>query len=230
MDFKLLILLIPAFFVGYVYYRLRLQKQKKYIQSFRFNSLIAKKIKEKYPHLSDDDIALVFNALRDYFTLCHMAKRKMVAMPSQVVDLAWHEFILVTRSYQEFCKKAFGQFLHHSPSETMPSPVSAQESIKRAWRLACAQQAINPSRPVRLPLLFAIDSRLNIEDGFHYSLDCKRNTSTQLDGNKSYIDYCAAHIACASGCAGISGDVSSDGSGLFSGSADSSCGGGCGGD
>lgn len=230
MDFKLLILIIPAFLAGYVYFQLRLQKQKRYIASFRFNSLISRKIKDKYPHLNDQDVALVFDALRDYFALCHMAKRKMVAMPSQVVDLAWHEFILVTRSYQEFCQKAFGRFLHHSPSETMPSPTRAQESIKRAWRLACANSAINPANPSRLPLLFAIDSQLNIEDGFHYSPDCKRKASMQLDSNKSYIDYCAAHISCASGCAGISGELSSDGSGLFSGGADSSCSGGCGGD
>ncbi|GAA6151212.1 glycine-rich domain-containing protein [Pseudoteredinibacter isoporae] len=230
MDFKLLILIIPALLAGYLYYQIRLQQQRKYIGHFRFNSLIAKKIKTQYPHLSDEDVARVFSALRDYFTLCHMAKQKMVAMPSQVVDLAWHEFILITRSYQSFCQRAFGRFLHHNPSEVMSSPVRAQESIKRAWRLACAQKNIDPARPSQLPLLFSIDATLKIEDGFHYSLDCKRKANTKVDSNKTYIDYCAAHIACASGCSGTSGNTSTESSGLFSGSTDSGCSGGCGGD
>ncbi len=35
--------------------------------------------------------------------------------PSQRVDLAWHEFLLFTRLYLEFCTVHFGRFLHHDP-------------------------------------------------------------------------------------------------------------------
>jgi len=35
--------------------------------------------------------------------------------PSQRVDLAWHEFILCTRAYQEFCEVHFGRMIHHDP-------------------------------------------------------------------------------------------------------------------
>ena len=77
---------------------------------------------------------MVFRALRDYFWMCNVGKRKMVAMPLQVVDDGWHEFILYTRSYKVFCKKALGRFLHHTPTEAMRTPTLAQEGIKRAWR------------------------------------------------------------------------------------------------
>lgn len=77
----------------------------------------------------------------------------MVAMPSQVVDDGWHEFILFTRSYKSFCKKALGRFLHHTPTEAMRTPTSAQEGIKRAWRLACAKENNNPGKPNRLLLI-----------------------------------------------------------------------------
>ena len=35
--------------------------------------------------------------------------------PSVPVDLAWHEFILCTRMYSDFCERLFGRFLHHQP-------------------------------------------------------------------------------------------------------------------
>lgn len=164
---------------------------------------------------------MVFDALRDYFTLCNQAKKRMVAMPSQVVDVAWHEFIIFTRSYEIFTRKAIGRFLHHTPTEAMKAPTLAQDGIKRAWRLACAKENIDPFAPSRLPLLFSIDQLLDIEDGFHYTLNCK-DQSTPQQTNR----YCAGHIGCAAGCGG-SGDSSG---GLFDFLGDSSdSGGGCGG-
>lgn len=37
--------------------------------------------------------------------------------PSQIVDLAWHEFILFTKAYSDFCVLHFGRFIHHYPGE-----------------------------------------------------------------------------------------------------------------
>jgi len=36
--------------------------------------------------------------------------------PSARVDLAWHEFILFTRTYANFCDQQFGKLIHHEPS------------------------------------------------------------------------------------------------------------------
>ena len=195
----ILFLLVLGFFI-YAYHEDKKKEQflhraqLSYIENYQFNSAIGKKVKNKYPHLTNAQVELVLDGLRDYFYICNKAKRKMVSMPSQVVDVAWHEFILFTRSYQVFCEQAFGYFLHHTPTEAMRTPTLAKDGIKRTWRIACAKSKINPSTPTRLPLLFAIDSMLSIEDGFKYSLNCK-------DGDK----YCAGHIGCASGCVGDSG-------------------------
>ncbi|MDH5409495.1 MAG: hypothetical protein OEY00_12860 [Gammaproteobacteria bacterium] len=215
-------------FSGLLYFYLRNKKNRQlaFIKKYHFHKSIREKIIARHPHLTDEQSHLVFRALRDYFWMCNMAKRRMVAMPSQVVDDAWHEFILFTRSYKVFCRKALGRFLHHTPTEAMSSPTLAQEGIKRAWRLACAKEHIDPKNPNRLPLIFAIDAMLNIENGFKYSLNCK-------DKNSPTGDYCAGHIGCSSGCAGDSGS-SSDSGGLFDGAFNSNCssgcGGGCGGD
>ncbi|MOA66413.1 hypothetical protein D3C78_1931600 [compost metagenome] len=67
---------------------------------------------------------------------------------------------------------------------------------------------------MQLPLLFAIDALLNIEDGYRYSLNCQ-DRSSPLYGD----GYCAGHIGCGGSCdSGSDGGDSGDG------------GGGCGGD
>ncbi len=35
--------------------------------------------------------------------------------PSHRVDLAWHEFILFTRTYGDFCNRFFAKMIHHEP-------------------------------------------------------------------------------------------------------------------
>jgi hypothetical protein len=67
---------------------------------------------------------------------------------------------------------ALGRFLHHTPAEAMLTPQNAQEGIRRAWRLACGLENISARTPPRLPLIFKLDDRLNIPDGFRYSLNC----------------------------------------------------------
>lgn len=188
-----------------------------FIETYEFHKSIRRKLSDKRPELTPEQQVLVLRALRDWFWMCSRGGRRMVSMPSQVVDDAWHEFILFTRAYEGFCRKALGRFLHHTPAEAMPAPTLAQEGIKRAWRLACAREGINPKFPTRLPLIFALDAMLGISDGFTYTLDCTDRRSGGCGG------YCASHIGCGSGCAGDFGGESGDGGG-------SSCGGGCGGD
>ncbi len=35
--------------------------------------------------------------------------------PSLTVDYAWHEFILCTKLYMDFCQTHFGKYIHHHP-------------------------------------------------------------------------------------------------------------------
>lgn len=210
--FQVVVVLILLFFFIYNKHK----KRKEFIASFQFPVAIKKRVNAKYPHLSNDQIELVLDALKSFFIISYKAKLKPVAMPSQVVDVAWHEFILFTKNYEIFCKKGIGRFLHHTPTEAMKSPTNAQDGIKRAWRLACDLENINPASPARLPLLFAIDAKLKIEDGFFYSKNCKDKSSPTYGQ-----DYCATHIGCSSGCSGSSGDSST--------SCGSSCGSSCGG-
>ncbi|MFS1524018.1 hypothetical protein ACL7TT_07875 [Microbulbifer sp. 2304DJ12-6] len=108
----------------------------------------------------------------------------------------------------------------------MHTQILAQEGIKRAWRLACAKGNINPKKPNRLPLLFALDERLKIKDGFTYDINCG-SAKSRADGN----GYCAGDIGCTGGCVGSFGAPGSGGNFFDSTGGDSgTCSGGCGGD
>ncbi|TXT29747.1 MAG: hypothetical protein FD131_2213 [Rhodocyclaceae bacterium] len=192
------------------------QRRGAYIAAYPYQRFLDQRLAARRPELSAEQRSEVFAALDDYFQLCRKAGRRMVAMPSQAVDDAWHEFILFTRQYDTFCRHAFGRFLHHTPAEAMSTPTQASDSLKRAWRLACAHEKINPKAPERLPRLFALDAALGIAGGFVYQLDC-----LAASGGAAGSGYCASHIGCSGSSGGCSGDSgSSDGGG---------CGGGCGG-
>jgi hypothetical protein len=188
-----------------------------FIDGYRFGATLDQRFAARRPELTPEQRNEVFAGLRDYFHLCHSAGRRMVAMPSQAVDDAWHEFILFTSHYERFCRHAFGRFLHHTPAAAMPSPTAASEGIKRAWRLACARERINPKKPERLPRLFALDAALLIAGGFVYQLDC-------LAAGQAGTGFCASHIGCGGGCSGDSGGADSDGGSGDGGG--SGCGGG----
>lgn len=189
-------------FIAYIIYTELKKKQTvqlTYIANYEFPKRVKESVLKTYPHLNEADTELVLQGLRDFFHISNQAKGQMVSMPSQVVDVAWHEFILFTKAYQNFCQKAFGKFFHHHPAEAMKSPTIAQEGIKRAWNLACTKEDIYPKTPDRLPLLFALDMMLNIPDGFKYTLNCQTSNS----------GYCASDIGCGGGgCAG--GDTAGD--------------------
>lgn len=193
------------------------QRRAAYIDNFPYQKWLDQRLAERRPELTAEQRAEVFVGLRDYFQICRIARRRMVSMPSQVVDDAWHEFILFTRQYQQFCERGLGRFLHHTPAEAMRSPTDAQDGIKRAWRLACKRDGIDPKAPQSLPLLFALDALLGIAGGFVYQLDCL--AAVQAGAGTG---FCAGHIGCGGGgCSGGDGD----------GSAGDGCsGGGCGGD
>ncbi|MCB4360464.1 glycine-rich domain-containing protein [Quatrionicoccus australiensis] len=221
---KFVIIAGLALLAGLLWRNWARQRQAGYIAAYPYARFLDRRLAARRPELTAEQRAEVFAALSDYFVLCRRAGRRMVAMPSQAADDAWHEFILFTRHYDKFCRTAFGRFLHHTPAEAMQSPTQASEGLRRAWRLACAHEQIDPKKPQRLPRLFALDAKLGLADGFVYRLDCLAAGQAGAAGDSA---FCASHIGCggASGCGGgCSGDSGSSDSGGDGG------GGGCGGD
>lgn len=191
----------PAIFIS-VFLLLLLQnwleteQQKRravFLENYVFPPAIRSELAKRYPHLSDEQLTLVIQGLRQYFQLCNAAGQQMLSMPSRVVDVAWHEFILLTRSYADFCRNGLGRFLHHTPASEMETPEAAHEGLKAAWQYACKWEELDPQSSSRLPFLFAIDTALNIPDGIKHSLD--NNYATDTSG------ACGSG-GCGGGCGG----------------------------
>jgi hypothetical protein len=228
MHIILVVVIILTLVALMLWSRQQTLERAEYIRNYMFPTGLFEKLLAKRPGLEVKESQLVARALRQFFIAHLTSGRKFVSMPSQVADDLWHEFILYTRQYDRFCQKAFGRFLHHTPAVVLGKHRENNAGIRRAWWYACLEENINPKKATRLPLLFAIDAKLKITDGFHYILDCKG--VNREGGPSGSAVYCGGDISSIDfdGTIDGFGDSSSSDSGD---SGDSGgCGGGCGGD
>jgi len=148
-------------------------RREAYIRTFDLPRGLFEQLRKRRPELGLKDCQLVAHGLRQFFLAHLKSGRKYVSMPSQVADDLWHEFILYTWNYQAFCGKAFGKFLHHTPAVALSSSGLDNAGLRRVWWHTCLEDNINPRKSTRLSLLFALDAKLGIPDGFRYAADCK---------------------------------------------------------
>lgn len=213
--------------------RLRLRRES-HIRAYMFPRGLFDKLSKVRPGFDAKEQQLVARALRQYFLAYLKSGCQRVAMPSRVVDDLWHEFILFTRDYANFCQLAFGRFLHHTPAVKLGAAGADNEGLRRVWWYCCLEENINPRKPTRLPLLFALDKKLGIADGFVYHLDCGRAPRETMAADYAG-GQCVSHFNDSSLDGTTSGFGSSSGShghhghghGDHGGSADSGCSGGC---
>lgn len=226
-----LVLLVALVVLGT---KLREAKRERVIRELMFPPGLIDALGEKHPQLTLKDRQLVAHALRQFFLAYLRGKRRPVTMPSQVADDLWHGFILHTRAYAAFCRDAFGGFLHHTPAAALGGAKATNAGLRRVFWHACLEENINPRKPTRLPLLFALDRKLAIAGGFHYLLDCRpARAAAAAGGAEAGVSvHCASDISDSSidgGTDGFGGDGGGSGGGGASGDGGDG-GGGCGGE
>jgi len=225
----LLVVVAVVSAAGYWRARTRLKRQA-FIENYRWPKGLLAKLKHKHPTLSTKEAELVAQGLRQYFRVYLAGGCNNVAMPSQVADDLWHEFILYTKAYGAFCKQAFGGFFHHTPAAVLGANRHINADLRRCWWWACKDENIHPAKPSRLPLLFALDAKFHIPNGFHYVPDC--SGPRRSDGGST--SHCGGDFSNASvdGCTdgfgadGHGGHTSDSGDGGCSGGDGGGCGGG----
>lgn len=100
-------------------------------ESFEYNHpLLVLRLQEKEGLTEVEARALYVDLLR-FLYLCGTYDETLV--PSKRVDTAWHHFILFTRDYDTFCRRYFGNFIHHSPQP--PSAGSTESAFRRTLEL-----------------------------------------------------------------------------------------------
>jgi hypothetical protein len=208
-----------------VWRALRQARRADFIRQYTLPQGLFEKLRKRHPQLTLKDCQLVAQALRQFFLAYLAGRLRPVAMPSQVVDDLWHEFILYTRNYQAFCNQAFGDFMHHTPAVAMGGEKRSNEGLRRCWWHCCRAENINPAQPTRLPLLFAIDTKLQIVGGFRYAPHCGPLRAQQGDSGVTVI-HCGGDFSDASFDGGTDGfgDGGSDGGGDGGGGDGGGCG------
>ena len=202
---------------------LRLRRAE-FIRTYKWPPGLLQKLSEHHPGLARKDAALVSRGLRQFFIAHLMSGKRFVSMPSRLADELWHEFILYTREYNRFCRRAFGTFLHHTPAVVLSTSRQNNEGLRRVWWYCCKYENLNPRFPTRLPLLFALDTKLNVPNGFRYHPQCEA-----LREGGAAIVYCGGDFSSSSFDGSTSGFGDGAGDGGGSGDGGGGDGGGCGG-
>jgi len=163
------------------------RNKKIFLANYQFPENLDKKILSIYPNLSEDDLMLVKQELKHYFEIKIFYRDQLFSMPSKVVDVSWHEFILHTKDYHEFCEQVFGYYFHHNPFSGEMDLQYMRESLLRTWIYSCNAENINPRTPHCLPILFSIDSTLNIPDSNEFSVESVNDSTDNntLDAKNS---------------------------------------------
>lgn len=105
-----------------------------FILNYKFKEDLLKKVKEKL-QCNDNHMMILSDALKDYLIarLIYLDTWKPVTMPSTSADELWHEFILNTRDYFDFCDNVYGKYLHHEPYGKFDISESEDEGLKNLF-------------------------------------------------------------------------------------------------
>ncbi len=85
---------------------------KKALELLKQNPVLIDKI-IKNCGVENTVVPLLFDEVLKFLWLIGALNQRLT--PSLIVDNAWHEFILFTRLYHNFCDAEFGRYIHHSP-------------------------------------------------------------------------------------------------------------------
>jgi hypothetical protein len=192
--------------------RRRYKRRRAFIEGYEFPMALRNKLREELD--ADRPVSVALEGLREWYLACLDAgPDATLGMPSRAVDIAWHEMILMTRTYHHFCERAFGYYLHHSPEAVMDQPM--RDGLARTLAVLESQSVMVAG----VPLLFAIDGELGIEDGQSWA----EEDIASLRDHHRYVDHGGGH----SYGGGVHGGCSSgDGGGGGGGCGGGGCGGG----
>src|SRR5687768_10903608 len=114
--------------------RRRTHRAEAFIRSYRFPPSVMRKVSLQHPELGPSGLAAVERGLREWLICCAHRSGEQLGMPSAAVDWAWHQFILDTPAYHAFCRRAYGEYLHHVPEADMSVPMrTGLWATVRAW-------------------------------------------------------------------------------------------------
>lgn len=99
--------------------------------------------------LTDDKCEQIFRELKLWLYLVGTrtsdAPPLVILSPMEVIDNIWHEFLLYTTDYANFCHTYFGHFIHHEPTRVA-------DRLKLQQERECNLQAFQTKRRAELEI------------------------------------------------------------------------------
>jgi hypothetical protein len=160
----------------------RLSRRQLYVAKYVLPAGLGQEIHRRSHHVGSFDEA--YRALRQWLRL-NVVSRDLLAIPSLAVDILWHDFILDTKSYDQFCRKAYGRKMQHRPEISACEAATADfngHAMARTFALACKDEGIRPTQPTELPILFRVDREMHLPDGKRWVLQCHANECRTPEG------------------------------------------------
>lgn len=120
------------------------------IDAFAFPDIIYYKLHKHYGYERSMADLLVREAKRYTYLVSQV---DFEPVPSEEIDQAWHEMILLTKSYHRFCDTFCGGYVHHEPSsledmqrenyakDVLSEYLKTQEVYQTLYREKCDKRA-----------------------------------------------------------------------------------------
>lgn len=184
------------------------EDEKKDYENFKLSDSVKNKFKAKYPGITDLEVDLVWRALKSFLDLVAQdshernsgiffkfkskKKAKVFSMTSVIVDDLWHEFILDTRNYMNYCNKFCGGYIHHHPGtvkfETDFRNKRVEDEVIATF-LALLENMDDKNHINSIPLMFVVDEYLELNGGFRFNYKniCQQANEKNLEIEKREI-------------------------------------------
>lgn len=105
------------------------------ISNYSFEFLKERLLIEENSLTTIEEIDVAIEEFKKFLSLIAM-EIKPLAMISPKVDEVWHQFILFTEKYNDFCEKIMGRFIHHKPNTSIdPVPLIAIDNVINGYKL-----------------------------------------------------------------------------------------------
>jgi hypothetical protein len=89
------------------------------VMSYSNEDVVARFI--KIYGIDEQQANIIFDSTKKWIWLCYFRRQVgieqnlVIDSPLVIIDEMWHNFVLFTKGYSEFCKHFFGHYMHHSP-------------------------------------------------------------------------------------------------------------------
>ncbi len=95
--------------------------------SLSFESRVKDRVLKESPRMSNKEWDWTWFELKRYFLMCSLMRS--VPMYSRQVDAVWHEMLMFTREYEQFCTAFCGEMIHHAPHAPDAKPVEGERAL-----------------------------------------------------------------------------------------------------